>query len=672
MKGQKKMGRQFQKTSEQNYNPWKPPQLDKDKILVAYARQSTERQKKLYVQSREVQSKDLVEHAIFRIEWPEDRVQLCETDSGTSATLDIEDRDGLRGLLDRIESGEVKAVLVYQVDRLFRDKFLVNAGIFARTCAEHGVVLFTYFGQVFDFQHNNYHVDAFIQECRYAWQAYDSGMMKRMNELHSRQSRNGIYDGRRTPLGLMLDPKTSNFVPYEPWAEVTVYLFQRCQELNYDVWDLFQEVLREQGIYPPLSPLMEKFIKTGAKKLPNGWYTLTYSGLVMLLTNPTYIGYWTYHNEVVIKDHHKGIVDEALFWDVFNHVNYVDIEGNPLGREKRFHRKSTPGCPGLLKDIIKSVHSDEKVYVHYSRQRNQWTYRIHAQTHPHLKSCKVARCVVHMQAIDDIVAKRVLAVLENTEQFKDYQQRMKEVAKSQEARRKRLQRELTEIEGQLTGSLKTLQLPDIDDETRNELIEARKVLRQRKEAVLAELGGKQESALQRALEYKELLGEIRDKWNSGIFDLADKKLLIDKLAKSVTLQVLSSHFLLLSLEWTVAEPESIIIWRPYSGATEWTTQEDNILRENYPHTSTDELLNLLPSRIWTGIEHRAQRLKIERVTRHPRPERPDLSADDWRVIERYEYPISLLDRKQFTSMVKPSSFSLAASGLWMSCSRRSP
>ena len=44
----------------------------------------------------------------------------------------------------------------------------------------------------------------------------------------------------------------------------------------------------------------------------------------------------------------------------------------------------------------------------------------------------------------------------------------------------------------------------------------------------------------------------------------------------------------------------------------WTSEEDQILRDNYFDCRRDELLALLPGRTWEGTSQRAQRLKLSR------------------------------------------------------------
>lgn len=60
-----------------------------------------------------------------------------------SGTLGIGERVGITRLLEDIESGYIKAVYVFLVDRLFRDKLLENVIRFAKACYERKIIIIT-------------------------------------------------------------------------------------------------------------------------------------------------------------------------------------------------------------------------------------------------------------------------------------------------------------------------------------------------------------------------------------------------------------------------------------------------------------------------------------------------------------------------------------------------
>src|SRR6266568_2611731 len=115
-----------------------------------YARQSTPAQVTHHIQSTEMQTEDLQAWLIAK-GVAKEYIFLFDADLGLSGTLRIDQRTGLQELVARIEADEIKAVLVYQVSRLFRDETGVQYNVFATKCKEHHCLLVTADGMVFNF-----------------------------------------------------------------------------------------------------------------------------------------------------------------------------------------------------------------------------------------------------------------------------------------------------------------------------------------------------------------------------------------------------------------------------------------------------------------------------------------------------------------------------------------
>lgn len=114
-----KSRRTFQKKAEPEQNDRWYSSLPLDVMWGIYARQSTQAQLIKNTESTEMQTDDLiawlVEKGIQDGQW-----QLFDADLGVSGTLRIDQRTGLQELVERIRADEIKAVLVYQISRLFR------------------------------------------------------------------------------------------------------------------------------------------------------------------------------------------------------------------------------------------------------------------------------------------------------------------------------------------------------------------------------------------------------------------------------------------------------------------------------------------------------------------------------------------------------------------------
>ncbi|HYT44736.1 MAG TPA: recombinase family protein, partial [Methylomirabilota bacterium] len=144
---------------------WYSP-IPLDAMWGIYARQSTLGQLLNHTESTEMQTDDLaawlVDKGVQDGQW-----KLFDADLGVSGTLPIEQRTGLQELVEYIKSGLIKAVLVYQISRLFRDDTGVEYNTFAKICKEHGCVLVTADGMVFNFN-NRMHLKMFRFLAEYA------------------------------------------------------------------------------------------------------------------------------------------------------------------------------------------------------------------------------------------------------------------------------------------------------------------------------------------------------------------------------------------------------------------------------------------------------------------------------------------------------------------------
>ena len=118
--------------------------------------------------------------------------RLFDADLGVSGTLRIDQRTGLQELVERIKTDKIKAVLVYQISRLFRDDTGVEYNVFAKICREHNCVLVTADGMVFNFS-NRMHLKMFRFLAEYAAE-YIPQQIGLLNAARLRKAKRGLFD----------------------------------------------------------------------------------------------------------------------------------------------------------------------------------------------------------------------------------------------------------------------------------------------------------------------------------------------------------------------------------------------------------------------------------------------------------------------------------------------
>lgn len=116
----------------------KQTRLDKTRLALAYARQSTKDQPIKNVEAAGMQTEELVNYAVTDYQWPEARVLLfvenyfdqygnkLDKPRAASGRLDTNHRAGLREVENYIAGDKAGAVFVRDISRLFRDEDMID------------------------------------------------------------------------------------------------------------------------------------------------------------------------------------------------------------------------------------------------------------------------------------------------------------------------------------------------------------------------------------------------------------------------------------------------------------------------------------------------------------------------------------------------------------------
>jgi DNA invertase Pin-like site-specific DNA recombinase len=133
--------------------------------VAIYARAAT--QEKRTQESRQVQTDDLITYA-HQLGYEDTHVIVFEQDNGIPGNTAIDEREGLRSLVQAIADGTIQAVLIADETRLFRDVSTLQLSIFMKLCIERNVLVITP-DSVYDFT-NPQQVSLFRFKCQEAYQ----------------------------------------------------------------------------------------------------------------------------------------------------------------------------------------------------------------------------------------------------------------------------------------------------------------------------------------------------------------------------------------------------------------------------------------------------------------------------------------------------------------------
>src|SRR5713226_9302639 len=119
----------------------KMPQLPLDYDVVMYPRVSTPKQQGNVSAEMQLDEDGKLMQIALQCGWKPHQIRCPKDDMALSGRLKMEERPAFRLMLSYIRSGEVKAVIAVEVDRLFRDKFGAEYGKFMEICEQYGVLI---------------------------------------------------------------------------------------------------------------------------------------------------------------------------------------------------------------------------------------------------------------------------------------------------------------------------------------------------------------------------------------------------------------------------------------------------------------------------------------------------------------------------------------------------
>jgi DNA invertase Pin-like site-specific DNA recombinase len=594
-----------------------------------------------------MQTDDLIQWLIVR-GVTDKRIALFDADLGVSGTKRIDERTGLQELVEKIKQGKIRAVLVYQISRLFRDETGVQYNVFADVCKQNNCLLVTSDGMIFNFR-NSMHLKMFRFLAEMAAE-YIPQHIHLLHEARERKARKGLYAGMGTvPRGLVVDygenSKTyGKYLVYRPHADIVLSLFERFYELDGSLNKLCDEQKDKSVVFPDFDETIDtKNRKKRHWKKVEGGYHISRHGLISLLTNPVYIGWWIVKGDIISRDNHERVIPkdkEYLFWFAFNCLAEYTIKGELNDKRKtpkRFYQKGTTPREGLLKDRITGTES--VVYVHI--QRDFCVYRIND---PVAKVDQRYGAQVEVRFLDQAFLDRFFDHLRSVNDFDNYRQYVKEAQEQKESTTSLLISQLQKAEckqSEIVDEILSIR-QDITKQLQERieqdpLLDPEKVRKQLEEEyapILRELRKRSASLESTKEELQKKLEEVgQEREADPVFYYADFHTELEKLIKvwhkkafkekqdfinlfvqKAVFSAVAPHWIQLDIYWKLPgwESESLFIHRRGGQKVIWTKSEKEIVTQHYASTNRETLLSLLPNKTWNAIKKEAARQKINR------------------------------------------------------------
>lgn len=383
------------------------PALPIDRAIAIYYRQSTNTQ--IGNVSTEMQQVDLPK-LIEQYGWSKELIIPFFQDEGVSGRTNIDEREGMRKLVDAILKREIGAVAVYSEDRLFRDPYGINPGSFMKACHDNNVILVTP-GYIYDFS-RSMDRKIFKERTERAADFLEVNIYGRAHPAKMRLMNSGRWAGGSIPIGFIVDdrknldkgisnPEYRRYVVFEPYAKVIRAYFDLFNRNNGNLRLTARQIVEQGLFYPDFDdpeilaqvPREYRFLKPHSMKKDPPYYATRYS-LADILSNAAYAGHWTVKNSVVMQDTHMAIVSNDVFSQAFNRLSPVTLDGeenphyNPLfatyqNRSNKQRNTPEPICKGLVVSQT-SGGKWRRAHIYWVNKYEHYTYELTDYPHENL------------------------------------------------------------------------------------------------------------------------------------------------------------------------------------------------------------------------------------------------------------------------------------------------
>lgn len=315
-------------------------QLPTGMPIAIYYRQSTDAQ--VGNISTTIQTVDMVNY-LKTLGWSDENIIMIDMDGGVSGTKKIDERPGMSMLYGLITDGKISAVACQDEDRLFRDVTQIQVNIFIEACKAHRVLVITP-SVVYNFAHpqmGTFHARQFRFKSEMAAEYISSVIRGKLHAAKKSLHLNGKWSGSSMPVGFMVDmrkklpdgsdnPSYRKYVPFEPYAEVVREYFNLFVQYSGNRYKIVKHIQNKGPYFPDpntcLPPEGFKFVHR-IKQYGGKWYTKSKATLNQMYTNAAYIGHWIANDHVVQWNNHPPIIDEKMFYHVFNSISSVTLTG---------------------------------------------------------------------------------------------------------------------------------------------------------------------------------------------------------------------------------------------------------------------------------------------------------------------------------------------------------
>jgi predicted site-specific integrase-resolvase len=628
--------------------------------------------------------------------WLIDKLIVEADDLGLSGQLRMEERPAFIKMLRNIASGKVKAIIVANVDRFFRRKWMDEAEKFMQICEHYGVKIIipnatrTDIEFVYDFSKSS-HVQQFRQKCIESWNYLENHIYGRVLPSKDELSRMGRWTGFGLTLGFLPDRRAKIdgipnqnyllYTPYEPHIKVANWHFDRFIALGCNLMELSREVERMEYTFPAFEEWVDreivaqvhqhKVFDENGKLI--GYKIKSVAGLRNYFLNVRLIGYWVYKGELLSTENHQPIIDIEKFTYVYNKLSLVRLDGTEneevIERKNRYMKRHYTDYEAILQGFTEAYDPAMRVNVctnpvqveGVKTDRAARYYGFFKRNNDH----KTAKYMLLCADVDRIFLQHFINRLQKADEFANFL--------SAEGAEKEEQAQLEQdIVLQITATKSRMAKIEAQAET-GELTNPKLAKKANAKYNLLE---KELQRLENSLEkfiktgtkarrrrtYKQLMYEVGDALNEETIDELippeEMPQFIDTFVEKVVFEPRTTHFYMLYIHW--CDPEwgidELLCYRAGNPSSKWTDQELLLLRQHFPSTPREEMMQILPKRSCRAMADMAKKRGFPAAGMYKtHPVLPyEHCWEDWQVMQEYALTESDVDSLKRGTMIAVS------------------
>jgi DNA invertase Pin-like site-specific DNA recombinase len=594
--------------------------LPMDRPVAVYYRQSTEAQ--VGNISTTIQTVDMIE-LLKRRGWQEEQIILVDMDKGVSGQTKIDEREGMRYLLDLITSGQIGTVACQDEDRLFRDITQIQVNTFIDICLRYKVFVLTPM-MVYDFAHptmGNFHARQFRFKSEMAAEYISAVIKGKLHPAIRRLRNEGRWAGAGMPPGYMVDmrkklpdgtdnPQWRRLVPFAPYADVVREYFQLFIACGCSLRTTVRRIHESGPWYPDPATckppegfkIVYRMHRYGKGFCPGR------QGLAELLMNAAYLGHWVVKDCVTRWNNHEPIIAIDLFYTAFNTLSDVQLDGTP---NKHYTPRTDHAKPSAEADRQVERPLLSGMLMH--RPDGQWRqvgtdwvkplrhYAYYGRVNAAVKDYAWSKTADY---VDEAVSRLLLSKLKATFDNTAWQDSLSEFMKSYQGDSRRRQVQIESLQTVVANLLESL-----EQLTNAELI---KVVEKRYEQAKSEIDRLTAEQAAEDTEAQKLssLHKIRhdilpaiENWPQLTRD--EKRVVLQTFIIRIEAEPVAGHGLKLTVQWADKSADGVVLPRQATHGDCWLPEEiEELKRVVRAGADQVQIAAAFPNRPWEQLRQK--------------------------------------------------------------------